>query len=66
MMRELIEKSVCRLAICEEMRVLYEEKFGLSIRGTNAGREGMRPYPTAIACDSKRSAEDCQLWECLV
>ena len=28
MMRELIEKSVCRLAICEEMRVLYEEKFG--------------------------------------
>ena len=28
MMRELIEKSVSRLAICEEMKVLYEEKFG--------------------------------------
>ena len=28
MMRELIEKSVLRLAICEEMKVLYEEKFG--------------------------------------
>ena len=28
MMRELIEKSVFRLAICEEMKVLYEEKFG--------------------------------------
>jgi hypothetical protein len=30
MMRELVEKSVFRLAICEEMKVLYEEKFGHS------------------------------------
>ena len=28
LMRELIEKSVCRLAICQEMSVAYEEKFG--------------------------------------
>ena len=28
LMRELIERSVLRLAICEEMKVLYEKKFG--------------------------------------
>jgi len=29
LMRELIEKSETRLAICEEMKIAYEEKFGL-------------------------------------